>query len=63
MTQTITKEDKCIHHWLIESPNGNEYLRSVCKKCGEEKYLKAATDDVSWSEYMTIATKGAESYY
>lgn len=29
-------EVKCIHHWVIETPNGPVNM-GVCKKCGEEK--------------------------
>lgn len=39
---TIQK-NKCVHHWIFETPNGPE-VRGVCKKCGAEKVSPAYED-------------------
>lgn len=42
----------CVHHWIIESPNG-EHSRGTCKKCGSAKEFKNSLDDSedrSWKE-------------
>lgn len=44
----------CTHHWLIESPNGQELVRGVCKKCGSVMMFKSqiefssASPDSEW---------------
>jgi len=38
MPETLTKPDveKCIHHWVIDSPNGPT-SQGQCQKCGLKK--------------------------
>jgi len=38
----------CIHHWVLESPNGS-VSKGVCKKCGSER------DYFNAPEYMREA--------
>jgi hypothetical protein len=34
--EELNEQKKCIHYWIVESPNGPT-SRGVCKFCGEEK--------------------------
>lgn len=31
----------CIHHYIIDPPNGNTYLPGKCKKCENKRLFKA----------------------
>ena len=33
MVETNAKQKQCVHHWIIDSPNGYTSL-GVCKHCG-----------------------------
>ncbi len=37
----------CIHHWIIESPNGASSM-GVCKICGMEKEFRNSYEYSSW---------------
>jgi hypothetical protein len=56
---TETREQKpvargnCVHHWLIESPNGRE-SGGVCKRCGAKKAFANSTDQVMWEQTNTL---------
>ena len=43
----------CVHHWLIESPNGRE-SQGVCKHCGKAKEFVNSTESVMWEQTNTI---------
>jgi hypothetical protein len=32
-TVEVTKQQKCIHHWIIDSPHG-QFSYGKCKRCG-----------------------------
>lgn len=32
----------CVHHYKIESPNGNKYLHAMCIKCDNKRLFKAS---------------------
>lgn len=36
---------KCLHHWLIDKPNG-PLSRGRCKKCREERYFVNTPPDI-----------------
>ena len=43
----------CVHHWIIESPNGRE-SRGSCKHCGKTKEFVNSTESVMWEQTNTI---------
>ena len=43
----------CVHHWIIESPNGRESSGS-CKHCGKTKEFVNSTESVMWEQTNTI---------
>lgn len=62
MDRTVTTERpqpskkqqaSCVHHWIIESPNGRE-SRGVCKHCGLQKEFVNSTESVMWEQTNTI---------
>ena len=44
----ITDEASCLHHWIIESPNGLWSL-ATCKKCKKVDAFKNSLDEPLWS--------------
>ena len=32
---------ECVHHYMIDSPNGAMYLTGQCKKCKHKRLFKA----------------------
>lgn len=43
----------CVHHWLIETPNGRE-SQGVCKRCGATKEFSNSTEQVMWEQTNTL---------
>ncbi|MEX2008232.1 MAG: hypothetical protein WD850_01990 [Candidatus Spechtbacterales bacterium] len=43
----------CVHHWIIESPNGRE-SNGECKYCGETKQFVNSIESVMWEQTNTI---------
>ena len=43
----------CVHHWLIEAPNGRESV-GRCKRCGTTKSFMNATEAVMWEQTNTL---------
>lgn len=35
----------CVHHWLLQSPNGPT-VRGICKLCGATKEFRTAADNL-----------------
>ena len=69
MDQTITTKERpasarqqanCVHHWLIEAPNGRESY-GVCKICGKQKAFVNSTESVMWEQTNTIRNDLRES--
>lgn len=55
-TQVETKpvaKGGCVHHWLIETPNGRE-SQGVCKRCGATKEFSNSTEQVMWEQTNTL---------
>jgi len=44
---------KCVHHWLIESPNGRFSL-AKCKKCGEYDAMPNSMTEGVWAQALAI---------
>ncbi|MDA0270297.1 MAG: hypothetical protein O2798_02775 [Chloroflexi bacterium] len=44
---------KCVHHWLIETPNGRE-SHGYCKRCGETKAFTNSTEQVMWEQSNSL---------
>ena len=44
--QTLT-EPECMHHWLIESPNGPT-SEGVCKLCGQRSEFRNSVQGSGW---------------
>ena len=36
---------KCLHYWVLETPNG-KYARGICKKCKEIEYFQNGFEEV-----------------
>ena len=51
-TKPVAKGN-CVHHWLIETPNGREST-GVCKRCGATKEFANSTDQVMWEQTNTL---------
>ena len=43
----------CVHHWVIESPNGRESA-GHCKRCGRTRNFANATENVMWEHTNTL---------
>ena len=37
-------KEKCIHHWVIETPDGR-FSKGVCSKCGNNKLFDNVIED------------------
>jgi hypothetical protein len=62
--QTETKpaaKGNCVHHWLIESPNGREST-GTCKRCGASKSFANSTEQVMWEQTNTLRNDLARSH-
>ncbi len=46
-TEQERTESDCMHHWLIESPNGPVSV-GVCKICGEKGEFKNSIQGSGW---------------
>lgn len=55
-TKSATKTRKaanCVHHWIIDAPNGRESVGS-CKHCGVTKGFSNSTESVMWEHNNTL---------
>ena len=43
----------CVHHWVIEAPNGRE-SHGVCRRCGHERSFANSTENVMWEHTNTL---------
>ena len=43
----------CVHHWLIDSPNGRE-SSGTCKRCGAKKAFSNSNEQVMWEQTNTL---------
>lgn len=41
-------EDTCVHHWVIESPNGPT-SSGTCKNCGDIRDFRNSSESLSWT--------------
>jgi hypothetical protein len=48
----------CIHWFVIEAPDGREYLPARCKKCGAKTVFKAGEEH--WSKPIPYPSKVKE---
>ena len=56
MTNKVTERKStknCVHHWIIDSPNGRE-SSGACKRCGLERNFANSTEQVMWEQTNTI---------
>jgi hypothetical protein len=53
VTARKTRAKKCIHHWMIETPNGRE-SRGVCRSCGRKRAFANSTENVMWEQTNTL---------
>jgi hypothetical protein len=44
---------RCVHHWIIEAPNGRE-SRGTCKRCGKRKGFANSAESVMWEQTNTL---------
>ena len=51
---------KCVHHWIIETPNGRE-SQGVCKRCGAKKEFANSNESVMWEQTNTLRNDLRES--
>ena len=58
LEKTVSEQDEkkaektCVHHWLIEAPEG-PVSKGICKKCGEEKEFQNYFPYSSWDNAQT----------
>ncbi|MBM3140281.1 MAG: hypothetical protein FJZ92_08735 [Chloroflexi bacterium] len=57
---TTRRQSACVHHWIIEAPNGRE-SRGVCRNCGRQKSFVNSTESVMWEQTNTIRNDLRES--
>ena len=43
----------CVHHWMIEAPNGRESF-GRCRRCGVEKAFTNSSEAVMWEQTNTL---------
>ncbi len=43
----------CVHHWLIEAPNGRESV-GTCNRCGTVRSFTNSTEAVMWEQTNTL---------
>lgn len=41
--------DSCIHHWRIETPNGQRELPARCVKCHASRTFTSLENEPSWA--------------
>ncbi len=49
--------DTCVHHWVIDPPNG-AVSKGRCKVCGEEKEFRNSFEYSSWYGNKSPGAKG-----
>ncbi len=59
--QTPANRGNCVHHWMIESPNGREST-GTCKRCGARKAFTNSTEQVMWEQTNTLRNDLNRSY-
>lgn len=42
MERVRSVEEACIHHWIIETPNGQEQVQGACRRCGVRRQFMTA---------------------
>jgi hypothetical protein len=47
------KVANCVHHWIIDAPNGRESVGS-CNYCGVTKSFSNSTESVMWEQTNTL---------
>ncbi len=52
-TKARASSKNCVHHWLIETPNGRE-SHGVCKRCGQKKSFTNSTEQVMWEQSNSL---------
>ena len=55
--QPEAKSDGCVHHWVIDPPNG-AVSKGRCKACGEEKEFRNSFEYSSWYGNKSPGAKG-----
>jgi len=56
-----TAIETCVHHWMIESPNG-PVSKGKCEKCGEERmFLNSVPGDIKRGRVPSFQTGGSEA--
>ena len=55
--QPEAKIDGCVHHWVIDPPNG-AVSKGRCKACGEEKEFRNSFEYSSWYGNKSPGAKG-----
>lgn len=52
-TKATRVQAQCVHHWVIESPNGRESV-GVCRHCQKERTFQNSNEQVMWEQTNTI---------
>lgn len=55
--QPEATSDGCVHHWVIDPPNG-AVSKGRCKACGEEKEFRNSFEYSSWYGNKSPGAKG-----
>ena len=64
---TIKETTACIHHWIIEAPDGSESMGN-CKHCGIAKEFSNSNESVMWEQTNSLRnevrpSRGASSRF
>ena len=57
--QTVA-EERCPHHWVIESAMGAATSRGVCRLCGAEKEFRNSWYDLNGGDWFNKKTEADE---
>jgi len=47
---------RCVHHWVIETPNGMPTSRGECRKCGETREF--VNSGAEYERYQVGSSRG-----
>ena len=56
----INESSACVHHWIIEAPDGRESMGS-CKHCGVAKEFSNSNESVMWEQTNSLRNEARTS--
>lgn len=52
---------KCVHHWIIDSPNGRQSA-GLCKRCGKKRSFANSNEAVMWEHTNTLRNNAGSAF-